>query len=190
MKLARSLGLGLTLILLFGLAVPYIDAEGYRERIQTALERALHRKVTAGKVRSNLLTGPGFTVEDVTIQDDPSLGIEPLAYVRSLSARVELTTLWTRRLSFSNLRLNNPTVNLATIDAAAVPIRVARALPAHPATQWKILPFRIESGCLDVASPELPVDAMETALRGHTALEVRFHLITPMRFRELQERLV
>ncbi len=79
---------------------------------------------------------------------------------------------------------------LATVDARTVPLRVARALPAHVAAQWKVLPFRIESGRLDVASPELPVDAMERALRGHTALEVRFHLITPMRYRELQQRSV
>ncbi len=113
MKLARYVGLALAFILLVGIAVPYIDAEGYRERIQTALESALNRKVTAKKVRFNLLTGPGFTVEEVTIQDDPRIGIEPLAYVQSLNARVRLTTLWTRRLAFSNLRLNNPTVNLA-----------------------------------------------------------------------------
>jgi adsorption protein B len=79
---------------------------------------------------------------------------------------------------------------LAIVDAGAVPLRVARSLPAHIAKQWKVLPFRIEAGRLDVASPELPVVAMETALRGHTSLEVRFHLITPLRFRELQERSV
>ena len=28
---------------------------------------------------------------------------------------------------------------------------------------------------------------METALRAHTALEIRFHLITPMKYRELAE---
>jgi hypothetical protein len=116
MKPARYVGFALILILLVGIAVPYIDAEGYRERIQNALERALNRKVTARKVRFNLLTGPGFTVEGVTIEDDPRIGIEPLAYVESLNARVRLTTLWTRSLSFSNLRLDNPAVNLAKAD--------------------------------------------------------------------------
>jgi hypothetical protein len=116
MRLARYIGLGLLLVLVIGLAVPYIDADGYRERIQNALEQALHRKVTAGKVHFNLLTGPGFTVEDVTIYDDPSIGIEPIAYVVSLSARVRPATLWTRNLSFSNLRLNLPTVNLSKSD--------------------------------------------------------------------------
>jgi hypothetical protein len=113
MKWWRTVGTAGAVALLAGLTAPYIDAGGYRERIQNALERSLDRKVTVGKVRFNLLTGPGFTVEDVTIFDHPSIGIEPMAYVERLDARVRLTTLWTRSLSFSNLRLNNPTVNLA-----------------------------------------------------------------------------
>ncbi len=117
MRIVRWVVLVLITVLAVGVAVPYIDANGYRTRIQNALERALHRKVSVGKVRFNLLTGPGFTVEDVTIADDPSIGIEPMAYVESLSARVRLTTLWTRRLSFSNLRLDNPTVNLAKSES-------------------------------------------------------------------------
>jgi hypothetical protein len=118
-KIVRWAVLAVMLVFLIGLAVPYIDAGGYRERIQNALERALDRKVTVGKVRFNLLTGPGFSVDDVTIADDPSIGIEPLAYVETLSARVKLTTLWTRRLAFSNLRLENPTLNLVKADNGA-----------------------------------------------------------------------
>ncbi len=116
MKIARIVGMVLVLVLAIGAAVPYVDAEGYRERIQNALERALNRKVTAGKVRFNLLTGPGFTVEDVTIEEDPRIGIEPIAFVPRLSARVRLATLWTRSLSLSNLRLSDPTVNLSKGD--------------------------------------------------------------------------
>jgi AsmA family len=95
-----------------GIAAPYLDAEGYRGRIQQALERALGRPVDVGKVHFNLFTGPGFTVDDVTIHEDPKIGIEPLAYVEELEARVRLTSFWTRRLSFSNLRLTNPDINI------------------------------------------------------------------------------
>ena len=113
MKWARYIGYTMLVVLAIGLAVPYLDADVYRERIQNALEQALGRKVTVGRVHFNLLTGPGFTVEEVTIHDDPAIGIEPIAYVMSLSARVRLTTLWTPSLSFSNLRLSLPTVNLS-----------------------------------------------------------------------------
>lgn len=116
MKLARRAGLVVLAVLAVGLALPYINVNGYRERIQNALEQALHRKVTIGKVHFELLTGPGFSVEDVTIHEDPRIGIEPIAYVESLTARVRLTTLWTSKLSFSNLRLSEPTVNLTKAD--------------------------------------------------------------------------
>lgn len=74
---------------------------------------------------------------------------------------------------------------LAEIEPARISRRVARALPEQVASEWKVLPFRIQAGRLDVASPELPADAMESALRSHTSLAIRFHLITPERYREL-----
>ncbi len=115
--LSKIAGGLLAAVILVGVTVPYINAEGYRERIQSALERSLNRKVEVGRVRFNLFTGPGFTVEKVVISDDPSVGIEPLAYVEALEARVTLATLWTRELAFSNLKLKNPTVNLVKMDA-------------------------------------------------------------------------
>lgn len=116
MKATRYAALAALAVVAIGFAVPYVDANGYRERIQNALEQGLHRRVSVGKVRFNVFTGPGFTAEDVIIHDDPSIGIEPIAYVGSLAARVRLTTLWTRNLSFSNLRLSAPTVNLSKGD--------------------------------------------------------------------------
>jgi hypothetical protein len=116
MRVARYVGLAVLAVLAVGLALPYINVNGYRERIQNALERALHRKVTVGKVHFELLTGPGFSVEDVTIGEDARIGIEPIAYVQSLTARVRLATLWTSKLSFSNLRLSEPTVNLSKAE--------------------------------------------------------------------------
>lgn len=78
---------------------------------------------------------------------------------------------------------------VASIQPKVVPRRVARALPADVTKKWKVLPFRVQDGRLDVASPELPVDAMQSALKDHTALEVRFYLVTPGQFRELEHRL-
>ena len=47
----------------------------------------------SGPVHFNLFTGPGFTVDDVTIHEDPRAGIEPFAYVGTLEARVQLLSL-------------------------------------------------------------------------------------------------
>lgn len=77
---------------------------------------------------------------------------------------------------------------LAPVDAEEAPRFVARALPAHVTAKWKVLPFRIDRGRLDVASPELPVDGITSELCKHTTLEIRFHLMTPRSYRALERR--
>jgi hypothetical protein len=103
--------------LLLGVAAPFINADAYGARIESALEHALGRKVKVGSVRLSLFTGPGFTVENVEIGDDPAVGLEPLAYVDSLQARVRLSALFTGKLAFSNLKLNQPTLNLVQAES-------------------------------------------------------------------------
>ncbi len=100
-----------------GLAAPKFQAGQYRDKIRTALESALHRKVEFGQIRYNLFTGPGFSVDNVTIGEDPELGSEPIAYVNSapfrLTAVPRLWSLWTgRQVESSSLRLEDAQINL------------------------------------------------------------------------------
>ena len=62
---------------------------------------------------------------------------------------------------------------------------LARALPRRVVRDWKVLPFRIASGSLFLASPEVPTDELSQVLRGFTRLSLRFHLVTPRNFEEL-----
>jgi adsorption protein B len=71
-----------------------------------------------------------------------------------------------------------------------VPRRVARTLPVRFAQQWQVLPVRITSGNLLLASPELPTEELENELRKFTRLEIRFQLVTPTNFRVLSEQLL
>ena len=107
----------LALVLAAGVVAPEFHADGYRARIQSALETALARKVTIGEIRFNLFTGPGFTVRDVVIGEDPALGAEPIAYVGELQAVPRLWSLVTGHLAFSSLRLERDTyLNLSRAD--------------------------------------------------------------------------
>jgi adsorption protein B len=67
---------------------------------------------------------------------------------------------------------------------------VARALPRRVVRDWRVLPFRISSGNMFLASPEIPTDDLARILRGFTRLSLRFHLVTPQNFEELAERLL
>lgn len=105
------------LFLALGIGAPYVEADRYGHQIRDALQRNLNRRVEIGDVRFNLFTGPGFTVKNVVIYDDPSAGIEPFAHMLELEARISLRTLWTRRLDFSMLRFVSPSVNIVKPDS-------------------------------------------------------------------------
>jgi bacteriophage N4 adsorption protein B len=72
---------------------------------------------------------------------------------------------------------------------AHVARRVARSLPAHVLRQWRILPFQVASGRMYVAAPEIPTEELHATLRNYTSLEIRFHLVTPSAFRELEKQI-
>jgi len=67
---------------------------------------------------------------------------------------------------------------------------IARALPRRVVREWRVLPFRIASGNMFLASPEIPTDDLARTLRGFTRLSLRFHLVTPQNFEELAASLL
>ncbi len=75
---------------------------------------------------------------------------------------------------------------LVDLHADNVHRTIARSLPAAVIRRWKVLPFRVASGNLYVASPEIPSDDMERDLRRYTRLEIRFHLIPPADYDRLE----
>jgi hypothetical protein len=111
-KLTRALWIGLALVVVAGILAPYMDANRMRPRIQSALEAAFNRPVQIEEVHLNLFTGPGFTVKNVLIGDDPAAGIEPFAHVEFMQARVRWLSLLRGKLAFSSLRMDSPSVNL------------------------------------------------------------------------------
>jgi AsmA protein len=127
----RWILVALLAIVIVGFAAPRVSAERFRPRIQAALEAALNRPVHLGKVHLNLFTGPGFTVDDVLIDDDPAAGIEPFAHVESLQARIRWSSLFSGTLAFSSLRL-------ATGERGDAPSVNVVKLPAGP---WNIQPL-------------------------------------------------
>jgi hypothetical protein len=146
----RLLWIVLALVVIVGVGAPYVDAGFARSSIQRALERGLGRRVDVGKVYFNVLTGPGFTLNDVTIYEDPRAGIEPFAYVEAVEARVRLLSLFSRKLEFSSLRLHqgptlvHPSINL--VKTAAGPWNFQFLLSSAPAISGTMPSIRIRSG--------------------------------------------
>ena len=99
------------------------------------------------------------------------------------SRRLEMEALY-QALSFQQ------GLPLAQVEPETVPWPVAHALPEHAIRQWQVLPFRVAEQNLFVASPEAPATETMQALRSFTALEIRFHLVTPAEFERLSKALL
>jgi adsorption protein B len=79
---------------------------------------------------------------------------------------------------------------LGQIEAEGVPRHISRALPEHVVREWGVLPFRVAEGSLFLASAKLPTPEMNSTLRSFTALEIKFHLVTPAKFENLTASLL
>ncbi|MBV9613356.1 MAG: hypothetical protein JO091_12855, partial [Acidobacteriaceae bacterium] len=100
------------MLLLIGLLAPVLDGSRLSAPIQRALESSLGRRVSFGKVHFTLFTGPGVSLDDVVISEDPRYGLEPFAYVSTLQAHLRVDKLLMGHIQFSSLRLVDPALNL------------------------------------------------------------------------------
>jgi hypothetical protein len=118
------------LIVVAGLAVPHLAADRFGAGAQKALETSLGRKVRInGGVTFNLFTGPGLTLSEVVIYDDPTVSAEPILYAGSLTAIPRILPLFAGRLAFSSVRLEDAHINLGRTASPD--------LPAH----WNVEPL-------------------------------------------------
>ncbi len=79
---------------------------------------------------------------------------------------------------------------LAYLVPEDVERKSVRVLPSAVARNWRVLPFRVAEGSLFVAGPDLPSPEMNAALRAFTALQIRFHLVTPSQYNFLTQALL
>lgn len=112
----KTLGIAVAAVLVAGLIAPYLAADQFGKRLQSSLERALGRRVKLGKVRFNLFTGPGFSVTDVVIYEDPAIGMEPIAYIQdpgSLQVVPSFLGLLAGHFEIASIRLDGASLNLS-----------------------------------------------------------------------------
>ncbi len=113
-------------VVALGFAVPHFAADRFGAAAQRALETSLGRRVKIGRVTYNLFTGPGFSISDVVIYDDPSLSAEPMLYVPepgTLTAIPRILPLFAGHLAFSSIRLEGAHFNLGRTAAPDQPAR-------------------------------------------------------------------
>lgn len=68
------------------------------------------------------------------------------------------------------------------VDPSRLQAKHTRLLPVHLARQGRLLPIQVCSGCLFLASPEIPSEALAAQIRRFSRLALRWLLITPSNY--------
>jgi hypothetical protein len=147
----RYLWLWLAIAALIVLAIvpPLINVNRFQRRIATSISQSLGRPVHLDQVTLNLLPLPGFTLNNLVVDEDPAFGSEPIIRANSVRATLRFSSLWTKRVEFSTISFTDPSVNLvhlangkwnlesillqaSHIEAAPTAQRKAGAAPRFP----------------------------------------------------------
>ncbi|MEO6910347.1 MAG: AsmA family protein, partial [Edaphobacter sp.] len=106
------LWLALLALVLLAIIPPLISVNRYQHRIATSISQSLGRPVHLDRVTLNLLPLPGFTLQNLVVDEDPAFGFEPIIRANSVRATLRIRSLWTRRVEFSSISFTDPSVNL------------------------------------------------------------------------------
>ena len=155
----------------------FVHRRSVRRRLQASLERALGRRVEIGKVHFNLFKGPGFSVDNVTIYEDPAIGMEPVVYIQEPGSMEVAPSIWSLlggKFVIASIRLDGASINLTKSGPASewgrwnfaslVNPSVIRTAPGDPRArqphplqvrrhQERLLSHRDRSGYLAVRCP-------------------------------------
>ena len=120
--LCKVIGVLLVTLLIAGVVAPFFTADWFGQRLQTSLGRSLGRRVEIGKVHFNLFKGPGFSVDSVTIYEDPAIGMEPVVYIQEPGSMEVAPSFWSLlrgRFVIASIRLDGASINLTKSGPAS-----------------------------------------------------------------------
>jgi hypothetical protein len=107
------LALGVLVAILAVLIVPpLVSMSRYTSRITGLMAASLGRPVRLSSVRGRLLPRPGFVLYDLTVEEDPAYGAEPLLHATKVVASIRLLSLWRGRLEISEVSVDEASLNL------------------------------------------------------------------------------
>ena len=91
---------------------PLVSINRYKSRIARAMSDSLGRPVHLSAVELRLLPRPGFVITDLTVEEDPSYGAEPVLHANTVTAAIRLFSLWRGRLEISRISVDEASLNL------------------------------------------------------------------------------
>lgn len=100
------------LLLAGWLVPPFFHAGRYRRIVRAGLESRLGRPVKLGAITLRLLPHPGFSIDNVVVEEESPFGSEPLARVSRAECDLRWRDVWRSRVNCARIFLDHPSVNL------------------------------------------------------------------------------
>ncbi len=129
----------LLVLVLMAVVPPLINVGHYRRQIAASVGLSLGRPVHIDNVTLNVLPLPGFTLDGFVVDEDPAFGAEPVIRAQQVRATLRINSLWRRRVEFSKISLDDPSVNLVHLpdgrwNLESILLQASR-MPAAPTAQ-------------------------------------------------------
>jgi hypothetical protein len=109
----RWLALLATLALLAAVIVPpLVSVNRYKSRITQLISESLGRPVRLSSVEMRLLPVPEFVLTDLTVEEDPAYGAEPVLRANTVTASIRLMSLWRGRVEIGTISVDEASLNI------------------------------------------------------------------------------
>ena len=99
-------------LLVIAVAPPLVSINRYKSRITHLMSESLGRPVRLSSVELRLLPVPAFVLTDLTVDEDPAFGAEPILHANTVKASVRLLSLWRGRLEIGTIGLDEASLNV------------------------------------------------------------------------------
>jgi hypothetical protein len=96
---------------------PFLSVSRFKSRITQLMSASLGRPVRLSSVEVRLLPRPGFVLTDLTVEEDPSDGAEPVLHANTVTASIRLLSLWRGRLEIGSISVDEASLNLVRTAA-------------------------------------------------------------------------
>jgi uncharacterized protein involved in outer membrane biogenesis len=85
---------------------PLVSISRYKSQITHLIAASLGRPVRLSSVNLRLLPRPGFELTNLTVEEDPAYGAEPILHANSVTASFRLLPLWRGRLEIGRISVD------------------------------------------------------------------------------------
>src|SRR3954469_18698801 len=92
---------------------PFISVQRYKSRITQIIAASVGRPVRLSAVELRILPRPSFVINDLTVEEDPAYGAEPVLHANTVTASIRLLSPWWRaQLEISRISVDEASLNL------------------------------------------------------------------------------